>query len=132
MSIPATLLSSAHKSVRTHQGPLHAKNTGPQLPVLRTVEKHYKLTVNFRAYRLAYRFTLYDHMVLRCIANSVKKVKSHMKVCFLDSKEPISGIGVVATFKLICASNKIHGGAVMYVLPVHKFWIIRMQLMAIF
>lgn len=53
LGIPTTPQSLDQKSVGTHPKPLKAKQTEPQLPVVRMMKKHYMLAGDHRTYRVA-------------------------------------------------------------------------------
>lgn len=46
----------------------------------------------------------------------VKKVASQMKEHYFDPSDPISIVGFLATFKLVCDTNCVHKEAAMEVL----------------
>lgn len=93
------------------------KTADPQLLVLQVVKKHYTFTKDYRKYRLSDRSPRYNDTVSRYIAKLVKKAMSQMKAYFSDPKDPIFVIVILATFKFVCNSNKIHERAALLVLP---------------
>lgn len=83
----------------------------PEIPVLQTVEKNYATASDSRTYRQANKSRKYEEYVPSYIAKLIKKVQSQMKAHFFDSKDSISIVGFLDTFKLPCDANRIQEGA---------------------
>lgn len=89
----------------------------PILPVLQTVSINYKQAVDYRTHCLANQSAGLSKTMSSYMYAMAKNFKSQMKVHIFDPSDPISIIGILATFELACNTKNIQEGAARWLLP---------------
>lgn len=106
-------LSKMVMSRNTHK----VKSSEPRHPVRQTVKKQNTFSVGYQTYRLFNRPSWYDKTVSSYVAKLAAKVKSQLKPHFFISRDSISIIGYLATFKLAYDTNHFHERVAMWMQP---------------
>lgn len=86
----------------------NARSEEQELSVLQTEKKNNNRAVDYQTFRLTNYSQKRDDMPSTYIPKMVKNMKLQVEAHFFDSKNLISSIGFLTTFKLACNMNNIH------------------------
>lgn len=74
--------------------------------------------LDYHIYLLADKASKHDNHVAKSVIEGVKRLKVQMKTNIFNLLGPISGIGFLSWFKLVCDTNGIHEYSAMWILPI--------------
>lgn len=90
--------------------------TEREVRVIRSVSPAFAEVLDYRAYRLRLKSSLYDGRVARRIGKWQKDLDVAMKSQYFQPSEPITILPFLQTFKWECDVLRIHEGAAMWLL----------------